>query len=44
MNNVMFGRYLPLNSFIHRLDPRMKIGALLILLISVSRVFIITSI
>ena len=35
MNNVMFGRYLPLNSFIHRLDPRMKIGALLILLISV---------
>lgn len=35
MNNVMFGRYLPLNSFIHKLDPRMKISALMILLISV---------
>lgn len=35
MNNVMFGRYLPLNSFVHRLDPRMKIASLLILLITV---------
>lgn len=35
MNNVMFGRYLPIDSFIHKLDPRNKIGALLILLITV---------
>lgn len=35
MNNMMFGKYLPLDSFIHRLDPRLKIGALLLLLIAV---------
>lgn len=35
MNNVMFGRYLPLNSYIHRLDPRMKIASLMVLLITV---------
>lgn len=35
MNNMMFGRYLPLDSFIHRLDPRLKIGSLLLLLIAV---------
>ena len=31
----MFGKYLPLNSVIHRLDPRLKIGSLLLLLIAV---------
>ena len=35
MNNMMFGRYLPLDSFVHRLDPRLKIGSLLLLLIAV---------
>lgn len=35
MNGMMLGRYIPLNSFIHKLDPRLKIGALLLLLISV---------
>jgi len=35
MNNMMLGRYLPLDSFIHRLDPRLKIGSLLLLLIAV---------
>lgn len=35
MNGMMLGRYLPMDSFIHRLDPRLKIGSLLLLLISV---------
>lgn len=35
MNNMMFGKYIPLDSFIHRLDPRLKIGSLLLLLIAV---------
>ena len=35
MNNMMFGKYIPIDSFIHRLDPRLKIGSLLLLLIAV---------
>ena len=35
MNSMVFGRYLPVDSFVHRLDPRLKIGALLALLITV---------
>ena len=35
MNNMMFGKYLPIDSFVHRLDPRLKIGSLLLLLIAV---------
>lgn len=35
MNNMMLGRYIPLDSFIHKLDPRLKIGSLLILLITI---------
>ena len=35
MNNIMFGKYIPIDSFVHKLDPRLKIGALLILLITV---------
>ena len=35
MNSMTLGRYLPINSFIHKLDPRLKIGCLLMLLITV---------
>lgn len=35
MNNIMFGRYLPIDSYIHKLDPRLKIASLLLLLIAV---------
>lgn len=35
MNNMMFGKYIPIDSPIHRLDPRLKIGGLLLLLIAV---------
>lgn len=35
MGNITLGRYLPINSFIHRLDPRLKIMSLLLLLISI---------
>ena len=35
MNNIMFGRYIPIDSYIHRLDPRLKIGSLLLLLIAI---------
>lgn len=35
MDSVVFGRYMPYDSFIHRLDPRLKIGALLMLLITI---------
>lgn len=35
MNGMMFGKYIPINSFIHRLDPRLKIGSLLLLLIAI---------
>lgn len=35
MNNFALGRYIPLNSVIHRMDPRAKIGAMLIMLISI---------
>lgn len=35
MDSFALGRYIPLDSVIHRLDPRAKIGAMLILLISI---------
>lgn len=35
MNNIALGRYLPLHSIIHNLDPRAKIGAMLIMMISI---------
>lgn len=35
MDNMTFGKYIPVNSIIHRLDPRLKIGALLIFLIAI---------
>ena len=34
MNN-MLGKYIPLNSFVHRLDPRVKLVSLMFLLVSV---------
>ena len=35
MDNMTFGKYIPVNSLIHQLDPRLKIGALLIFLIAI---------
>lgn len=35
MDNMTFGKYIPGNSLIHRLDPRLKIAVLFVFLISV---------
>lgn len=35
MNNLVFGKYIPLDSPIHKMDPRAKILAMLLMLISV---------
>ena len=35
MNGMTLGRYLPIDSYIHRLDPRLKISALILLLVVV---------
>ena len=35
MNNIALGRYLPLNTFTHKLDPRFKIMGMLLLMVSV---------
>ena len=35
MNNITLGKYIPLNSFVHKLDPRTKIIAMMILLIAI---------
>lgn len=35
MNNIALGKYLPLNSVIHHMDPRAKIGAMLIMMIAI---------
>ena len=35
MNDIIFGQYIPGHSFMHRLDPRLKIVGLLILLITI---------
>ena len=35
MNNIALGRYLPLDSVIHRMDPRAKICAMLITMIAI---------
>ena len=35
MNNITFGRYLPGDSYIHKLDPRIKIVCMLLLLVGV---------
>ena len=35
MNNLVFGKYMPLDSPIHKLDPRAKILAMLVMLVAV---------
>lgn len=35
MNTIALGRYLPLQSLIHNMDPRAKIGAMLIMMIAI---------
>lgn len=35
MNNIALGRYLPLNSYIHSLDPRTKIIALILMMVAI---------
>lgn len=35
MDNMTFGKYIPIDSYIHRLDPRLKIISLLIFLVAV---------
>ncbi len=35
MNNMTFGKYLPLNSVIHRMDPRAKIITMLIMIVAI---------
>ena len=35
MNNLVFGKYIPIDSIIHRLDPRAKIIALFIMIVAI---------
>lgn len=35
MNNIALGRYIPLNSTVNKMDPRAKIGILLILMVAI---------
>ena len=35
MNNVTLGKYLPLDSFVHKLDPRIKICIMVVLMVAV---------
>lgn len=35
MNNIALGRYMPLNSVLHRLDPRFKIMAMFAIMVSI---------
>jgi energy-coupling factor transport system permease protein len=35
MDNITLGRYIPMDSPIHRLDPRAKIGAMLLMLVAI---------
>ena len=35
MNNIALGRYLPLTSIIHNMDPRAKIGAMLFMMVAI---------
>lgn len=35
MNNLVFGKYIPIDSIIHRLDPRAKIVALFIMIVAI---------
>lgn len=35
MNKLVFGKYIPIDSIVHRLDPRAKIGALFIIIVAI---------
>ncbi|MCI6878985.1 MAG: energy-coupling factor transporter transmembrane protein EcfT [Solobacterium sp.] len=35
MNNLVFGKYIPVNSIIHKLDPRAKIAAMFAMIIAI---------
>ena len=35
MDNMTFGKYIPINSIIHQLDPRLKILSLVLFLIAI---------
>ena len=35
MNNIALGKYIPGNSFIHKLDPRFKIIMMILLMVAV---------
>ncbi len=35
MNNITLGKYVPYNSFVHRLDPRYKIFAMILLMVCI---------
>ena len=35
MDNIALGRYLPLDSWMHRIDPRFKIVGMLLMLVSI---------
>lgn len=35
MNNIALGKYLPLNSIVHQMDPRAKIAAMLLMMIAI---------
>ena len=35
MNNLVFGKYIPIDSIVHRLDPRAKIAALFIIIVAI---------
>ena len=35
MNNLVFGKYIPIDSIVHRLDPRAKIVALFVMIVAI---------
>ena len=35
MNKISFGKYIPTNSFIHKMDPRFKLVLLIALIVSI---------
>ena len=35
MNNLVFGKYIPVNSIIHKLDPRAKIDSMFAMIIAI---------
>lgn len=35
MNDIALGRYIPLDSLVHKMDPRAKIGAMLLMMIAI---------